>query len=67
MSQPPIELAALQLLAERFGSTDHDGPSAYSNFLAHPDDTVRKEQVRNEAVLAVSQFLSSAGAKEAAN
>ena len=54
-------ISALQLLAERFGSTDHDGPSAYSNFLAHPDDADRKAQLRNEAVVAVGQFLSAAG------
>ncbi len=54
---------ALQLVLERFESPDHDGPSAYSNFLAHPEDMVRQEQLRNEAVEAVRQFLSSARAK----
>lgn len=54
---------ALQLLADRFRSADHDGPSAYSNFLALPDDTDRKAQLRNEAVAAVVRFLSAAGAE----
>ena len=52
---------ALQLLAQRFGSPQHDGPSAYANFLAQPEDAIRREQLRNEAVLAVGQFLDSAG------
>lgn len=59
----PQVVDALQLLADRFRSADLDGPSAYSNFLAGPDDTFRKEQYRSEAVVAVGQFLSAAKAK----
>lgn len=61
--QEPQVADALQLLGDRFSDVDHDGPSAYSNFLADPDDAFRKSQYRNEAVAAVSQFLSAAGAK----
>ena len=56
-------VGALQLLAGRFRSVEQDGPSAYSNFLAYPDDADRKAQLRNEAVVAVGQFLSAAGIK----
>lgn len=61
--EEPQVADALRLLADRFRGADHDGPSAYSNFLADPDDTFRKSQYRNEAVAAVGQFLSAAGAK----
>ncbi len=58
--EEPEIVDALRLLADRFSSADHDGPSAYANFQAQPDDTIRRERLRNEAVLAVSQFLDSA-------
>ena len=48
---------ALRLLEERFASIDHDGPMAYSNFLAELDDTDGKARLSNEAVAAVSRFL----------
>ena len=51
---------ALQLLTERFISTDHDGPTAYSDFLAEPDDIDGNARLRNEAVAAVRQFLTAA-------
>ena len=54
---------ALQMLAERFLSTDHDGPSAYADFLAEPDDIDGNARLRNEAVAAVSQFLTAARAQ----
>ena len=53
---------ALQMLAERFLSTDHDGPIAYADFLAAPDDMDGNARLRNEAVAAVSQFLTAARA-----
>ena len=54
---------ALQMLAERFLSADHDGPSAYADFLAEPDDIDGNARLRNEAVAAVSQFLTAARAR----
>lgn len=48
---------ALELLRERFASTEHDGPQAYANFLAEPGDALRSAQLRNTAVEAVRQFL----------
>ena len=56
-------IAALQMLTERFRSADHDGPSAYAAFLAEPDDIDGNARLRNEAVAAVSQFLTAARAK----
>ena len=53
---------ALQMLAGRFLSADHDGPAAYAEFLAAPDDTDGNARLRNEAVAAVSQFLTAARA-----
>jgi hypothetical protein len=47
---------ALQLLAERFESPDHDGPRAYAAFLdvGDDDETARLQQ---EAVAVVREFL----------
>ena len=59
----PQVIEALQRIEERFKGVGYDGPSAFSNFRADPDDAVGKEQFRNEAVLAVDRFLSAAGAK----
>lgn len=50
--------AALELLAERFASADHDGPSAYSAFLAD-GDTDAAAQRRQEAVAVVREFLDA--------
>lgn len=49
--------SALALLAERFESTDHDGPRAYAAFLDDGDaeDVAR---LRQEAVAVVRQFLA---------
>ncbi|MXZ31109.1 MAG: hypothetical protein F4236_05095 [Acidimicrobiia bacterium] len=51
---------ALGMLAERFLSPGHDGPSAYADFLAEPDDADSNARLRNEAVAAVSRFLAAA-------
>ena len=59
----PQVLDALRLLGERFARVDHDGPNAYANFLARPDDTDGKARLRNTAVIAVSQVLAITKAK----
>ena len=61
--EEPLVIDALELLAERFISASHDGPSAYSNFLTGADDLDSKERLRNEAVAAVKQFLAAAGSR----
>lgn len=62
--EQPQVTEALRLVEERFKGADHDGPSAYSNFLARPtDNNEHKARLRNEAVVAVDQFLTAAGAK----
>ncbi len=48
---------ALQLLAERFESVDHDGPIAYGVFLA--DDGEHAARLRQEAVAVVRNFLAT--------
>lgn len=50
---------AIALLAARFADPSHDGPHAYASFLADPDDNEAKARLRNEAVAAVSQYLTS--------
>ena len=57
----PQVTGALQLLAGRFESPDQDGPVAYANFLASPDDEDAKAQLRNQAVAVVAQFLTALG------
>jgi hypothetical protein len=53
---------ALQLLAARFESADHDGPRAYAAFLDDGDvDEVAR--LRQEAVAVVRQFLSAVRAQ----
>jgi hypothetical protein len=59
----PQVIGALRLIEERFKGADRDGPIAYANFLSDPDDGIRKEQLRNEAVLAADRFLSAVGEK----
>ncbi len=59
----PRVFEALEILEQRFASTDLDGPSAYANFLAEPYDAERKARLRNTAVEAVDQFLATAGAE----
>ena len=54
-------VGALQLLAERFSAPGNDGPTAYANFLADPEDEEEKARLRNEAVAAVNQFLGALG------
>ena len=41
-------------------SSEHDGPTAYANFLADPDNREEWAQRRNEAVAVVQQFLAAA-------
>ncbi len=48
---------ALQLLAERFETTTTDGPVAYASFLATPGDEEGEARLRQEAVVAVREFL----------
>lgn len=49
---------ALQLLAERFESADHDGPRAYGTFLADDGDEEQAARFRQEAVAVVRDFLA---------
>jgi hypothetical protein len=48
---------ALNLLAERFESVDHDGPRAYGAFLADIGDEEAAARLRREAVAVVREFL----------
>jgi hypothetical protein len=50
---------ALQLLAERFESVDHDGPTAYGVFLAEAGDEEAAAGLRQEAVAVVRGFLGA--------
>lgn len=43
----PRVFEALEILEQRFASTDLDGPSAYANFLAEPYDAERKARLRH--------------------
>lgn len=54
----PQTVAALELLAERFASSEHDGPRAYSAFLEDGDDEAAARR-RQEAVAVVRQFLDT--------
>ena len=53
---------ALDLLAERFETVDHDGPAAYGTFLADPGDDEEKARLRQEAVVEPSASSSVASA-----
>ena len=55
-----IVTSALTLLGHRFETAEHDGPTAYANFLADPDNREEWAQRRNEAVAVVQQFLAAA-------
>ncbi len=50
---------ALQLLADRFESADHDGPHAYRAFLADDGDEEEAARLRREAVAIVREFLGA--------
>ena len=50
---------ALQLLAERFESADHDGPHAYGAFLADDGDEEEAARLRQEAVAVAGDFLAA--------
>lgn len=52
-------LDTLTLLAERFDTVAHDGPTAHAAFLAEPGDQSSFDQLRNQAVAAVGQFLAA--------
>jgi predicted nucleotidyltransferase len=51
-------VAALELLAARFASADHDGPNAYSAFLDDGDPDAAAQR-RQEAVAVVREFLAA--------
>ena len=59
----PQVTEAIALLAARFAEASHDGPHAYASFLADPDDDEAKARLRNEAVAAVDQYLTSLNAQ----
>lgn len=59
IAEHPQVTEAIALLAARFADTSHDGPHAYASFLTDPDDNEAKARLRNEAVAAVSQYLTS--------
>jgi hypothetical protein len=46
-------------MAERFESAAHDGPAAYSNFLAVSGDGEEVARLRQEAFAVVRQFLEA--------
>ena len=50
---------ALQLLAGRFESVDHDGPHAYGAFLGGGGDAEAEARLRQEAVAVVREFLDA--------
>ena len=52
----PQATEAIDLLSARFVDADHDGPHAYVEFLADPDDDEAKARLRNEAVAAIDQY-----------
>lgn len=55
----PQVAEAMHLLAERFVDVDHDGPIAYSAFLADPADRDGADRLRREAVASVRAFLDT--------
>ena len=57
--QEPQVIEALRLLSRRFNNAGDDGPHSYANFEADPGDTDSKARLRNEAVAAVTQFLTA--------
>ena len=54
----PQATEAIELRSERFADSDHDGPRAYAEFLADPDDDEAKARLRNEAVAVIDQYLA---------
>lgn len=51
----------LDSMRARFEAPEHDGPSAYANFLAASDDAAAHARRQNEAVLVVREFLAALG------
>ncbi len=56
--EPRSGTEALRLLAERFETLDHDGPSAYAGFLARPGGSDEQARLKREAVATVREFLA---------
>jgi len=63
ISADPVVQEALQMLAARFESADHDGPRAYAAFL-DDGDAEQAARLRQEAVAVTRQFLSAFHAQE---
>lgn len=59
VARSPQVAAAMVLLAERFETVSHDGPSAYAQFLAAPGDVDDGARLRQEALAVVRAFLSA--------
>ncbi len=57
VAKHPQVVEAIGLLEERFRDTDHDGPRAYSSFLATPEDVDDQARLRQEAVQTIREFL----------
>ncbi|MYA84382.1 MAG: hypothetical protein F4Y12_02240 [Acidimicrobiaceae bacterium] len=55
----PQVAEAIVLLAARFADASHDGPHAYASFLADPDNNEAVARLRNEAVAAIGQYVTS--------
>jgi len=59
VAEEPVANEALRLLADRFDTTEHDGPIAYASFLARPEDPEEWARLRREAAAAVREFIGS--------
>jgi hypothetical protein len=59
----PDVVDALVLLAQRFGDSTQDGPSAYAQFLAQPNDEEGAARLRQEAAATVGAFLTGLQAR----
>jgi hypothetical protein len=53
----PLVQDAMALLGERFGSPDHDGPTAYALFLATSGDDEERARLRQQATATTRRFL----------
>ena len=54
----PQVLEAINILAERYADTEHDGPMAYATFLATVGNAEETARLRQEAVATVREFLA---------
>lgn len=59
VARSPQVAAAMVLLAERFETVGHDGPSAYAQFLVPPGDVDDGARLRQEALAVVRTFLTA--------